>query len=452
MLLRPAHPHLYLYSAWALVFLAGCTEYGLGKQLEDPPGAAPEIVVEPEVIAAHACEAPWIGAVVVRNEGDGPLTITEVATTGDWSASLAVPVTVLPGEGAPVTLTGDGEGTLTVYSDDPDEPSVVVPLNATLNQPPTATILSPADGSILPEPAVDQTLDGVVADEDGDDLLVTWTVDDAVLSSTTTVPGAVSATWPAADSGVHTLRLGATDACGEVQVAAEVCQQGTTTYENLGISTWHYEGSAYWDSTTSELVLTDALIEQVGTAFDTTAAVSGGSVSIEFEFYIGGGSGADGISLTALDADRLTSYTGGTGCGIGYGGNASCTSGPALPGWSIEVDTYYNEGYDPTADDHVAFTFDGDADNPAAWAALPEIEDTGWHSMRVVLTAPHVSVTLDGVSYIEQDLTGYFAFPAYVGFTAGTGGNTNRHRIRSLTVTDQACGVTQRTQTHMLFP
>ena len=437
--LRSTHPNGRFTSACALLVFAGCSEYGLEKEVEEPAGAAPEIVVEPEAIAAHACAAPWSGTVVVRNEGEGPLTITGIATTGDWSATLPVPVTVLPGEGTPVTVTGDGEGTLTVSSDDPDEPAIAVPLTVRLNHPPTATVLSPAPDSIFPEPAADQALEGVVTDEDGDDLLVTWTVDDAVILSTTTAPGSVSATLPAAEPGVHTVRLTATDACGEVEATEDVCQDATTTYENLGISTWHYEGSAYWDATTSELVLTDALIEQVGTAFDTTAAVSGGAVRIEFEFYIGGGSGADGISLTALDADRLTAYTGGTGCGIGYGGSASCTAGPALPGWTLEVDTYYNDGYDPTPNDHVAFTFDGDVDNPAAWAALPEIEDTGWHRMRVELTDPHLSVTVDGTSYIEQDLIGYFAFPAYVGFTAGTGGNTNRHRIRSLTVTDRAC-------------
>ena len=115
------------------------------------------------------------------------------------------------------------------------------------------------------------------------------------------------------------------------------------------------------------------------------------------------------------------------------------TAGPALPGWSIEVDTYYNEGYDPTDADHVAFTFDGDADGPAAWAALPEIEDTGWHSMSVSVSDPHVTVLIDGVTYIDQDLSGYFGFPAYVGFTAGTGGDTNRHLIQDLTVTNRAC-------------
>ena len=52
------------------------------------------------------------------------------------------------------------------------------------------------------------------------------------------------------------------------------------------------------------------------------------------------------MGLTALDIDRMTTYLGGTGCGIGYGGDATCTSGPALPGWSIEVDTYYNGGQD----------------------------------------------------------------------------------------------------------
>ena len=34
--------------------------------------------------------------------------------------------------------------------------------------------------------------------------------------------------------------------------------------------------------------------------------------------------------------------------------------------------------------------FDGDVDGAVHWAALPEIEDTGWHSMRVVVTDPHV--------------------------------------------------------------
>ena len=81
------------------------------------------------------------------------------------------------------------------------------------------------------------------------------------------------------------------------------------------------------------------------------------------------------------------------------GGDATCTSGPAL--LSIEVDTYYNGGQDLGG-------------SPLS---TTEIEDTGWHSMRVVV---HILVEIDGVVYMDQDVTD---FPAYIGFTAGTGGD-----------------------------
>lgn len=421
----------------AVAALVGCTEYNLGKDIPEPDAASPDIAADP--LATRACTAPWSGTVAVRNEGGGPLTIDGVATTGDWSATLAVPVTIDGGASLDVPVEGQGVGTLTLSSDDPDEPALSVDLAASVNHPPEVALLAPIDATVLGEPAADQPLSGVVDDADGDDLLVTWRIDGVPLPAETVAPGPVSAVWPAPTPGDHTVTLTAADACATAEASAGVCQDATVTYENLGIATWHYEGSAYWDGSTSNLVLTDAVTNQVGTAFDTTAAVSGGAVSIAFEFYIGGGSGADGISLTALDTSRLLTYMGGNGCGIGYGGAASCTPGPALPGWSLEVDTYYNEGYDPTPDDHVAFTFDGDVDNPVAWAALPEMEDTGWHRMEVEVADPHVRVDIDGVTYLDADLTGSFAFPAYVGFTAGTGGQTNQHRIRALTVTDHAC-------------
>jgi hypothetical protein len=103
------------------------------------------------------------------------------------------------------------------------------------------------------------------------------------------------------------------------------------------------------------------------------------------------------------------------------------------------VDTFENVGQDPTGEDHVMFTFDGDVDAPAAWAALPEMEDTGWHTMSVVVAAPRVTVSIDEIVYIDQELSGHFDFLAYVGFTAGTGGLTNYHRIDALTVTEYVC-------------
>jgi hypothetical protein len=48
-------------------------------------------------------------------------------------------------------------------------------------------------------------------------------------------------------------------------------------------------------------------------------------------------------------------------------------------------------------------------------------------------------VSIDEVPYIDTDLDGFAPFNAWVGFTAGTGGQTNRHLIDSLRVTELAC-------------
>ena len=61
----------------------------------------------------------------------------------------------------------------------------------------------------------------------------------------------------------------------------------------------------------------------------------------------------------------MTSFFGDSGGGIGYLG---------LPGWSIEIDNYYN-GHDPTPEDHLTFSFDGNIYSPEAWVVLPDLED-----------------------------------------------------------------------------
>jgi hypothetical protein len=53
--------------------------------------------------------------------------------------------------------------------------------------------------------------------------------------------------------------------------------------------------------------------------------------------------------------------------------------------------------------------------------------------------APRLTVQVDGTTYIDQDLSGNFSFSGYVGFTAGTGGDTNQHLIDELVVTDYSC-------------
>ena len=263
-------------------------------------------------------------------------------------------------------------------------------------------------------------------------LSVSWYSDIDGLLATTPVDGQGQSTLSHVlpSPGAQEVYAIVQDSCSnEGQDAIAVCQQFGYETDNLDISTWNFEGAASWDSVGGYVELTPATTNTAGTAFSTASAVNAENVEIEFLFYVSGGSGADGFSVTALDTNRMSGFVGNTGGGIGYQG---------LPGWSIEVDTYYN-GSDPTSLDHVAFSFDGNVTSPTLWAALPEMEDGQWHTMRIAVNAPHVLVEIDGVAYLDQNVSGNLNFPAYVGFTAATGSLTNQHLIDALTVTEEVC-------------
>jgi len=442
--------------------MPACSEYALQDKNEGFSGAdtgidtagpgEPDISVTPaKVRALRECD-PQAHDIQVENTGSNTLRLRAAILTGDgWTITgPTLPLSLAPGGTALFAATGsDGEGTLTFKSNDPDEPEVSVDLKAVPDHPPTILISSPLDGTVLSEGA-DALLQGTVSDTEdaAEDLTVLWvSSEDGTLSTDSAASdGTLEVPWPAASRSPaqHTLTLSATDSCGHTtSETVNICQQAVTTYDEIDLVDWHFEGVSYWDTTNGWLELTSPEPYLVGSAFETSHLVRGDAVEIEFMFFIGGGSGADGISLTALDTSRYDGiFLGGDGCGIGFGGGLPCTPGPALPGWSIEVDTYYNsepDGLDPTAEDHVAFYFDGDLNTIQAWAPLTPIEDTGWHSMRVLVEAPHVLVQIDGIDLIDVDLDGHFDFNAWVGFTGGTGGLHNYHLIDSLEVTEMAC-------------
>lgn len=428
--------------------LIGCSDYGLNNGKDPVADGRPELVADPAALTLTGLCEPAGRDVLLQNVGEGTLRIESIAVEGEgWSITSAptLPLALDPGESTLVGVEGfDGEAELVVLSND-EASRLAVPLRAAENEAPVVTIASPYADEVVAE-GVEAELVGAVSDAEDDalDLLVEWSAseDGVLFSGRPEADGSTAHVWPASGrtTGPQVVSLTATDSCGAATTTTVgACLDGAHTYDALSLASWHYEGSASWDSSAANLLLTPASTNQVGSAFETSTPVNGDNVDIAFYVYIGGGTGADGLSLTALDTARYTGFLGGSGCGIGYGGSADCTAGPALPGWSLEIDTYHNGGVDPTADDHLAFTFDGDVDAYQAWATLPEMEDTGWHYVEVSAVAPHVRVAVDGVVYIDQDVPGFTTFSAYVGFTAGTGGETNEHRIDELTVTDYSC-------------
>lgn len=432
-----------------LILLAGCTEYDLEDQGNPNAGAnAPAATVTPDSVLGATCGGDAQAQVTLGNEGTALLGLTGAEiVTGNWRLDpLDLPATIPVGESLVIEMSGLGTGKLELTTTDPERELIEVPLDAIEGRPPEVTITSPDDNDTIGL-AQDILLQATVVDVDGDpsDLEVVWTsdIDGAIGSSQVDTNGATTLTWRSANRtpGGHEITATVDHPCGEGDASTTICQQGGFVEEEIDLASWHFEGSASWDGVNNWLQITNAYSNQVGSAFETDQVVRGDDVVVRFRMYMGDGTGADGMSVTVLDSDRMTTFLGGDGCGLGFGGGSCSTSSVGLPGYSIEFDTYYNSEADPTEEDHVAFYVDGDLTNPLAWAAVPELEDTGWHDVVVTIQEPAVEVTIDGNVVISAFMPGdvNFDFPAHVGFTAGTGYFHNLHLVDSLEVEQLVC-------------
>lgn len=379
----------------------------------------------------------------LTNDGNIDLTVSDISIDNDgdaaWSSAdlTGFPWTLEPGETRALTLSATpGSAELVIESDAEDATTVTVPLSASQDQAPQLDATDLPDGEII---AVGEarTFEIGVSDPEttSTDLAVQWSsdVDGTFATGTGTIDDLASHAWDGVGttSGTHSITATVTDTCGQTDSATfTICQDEGYSADQLDLSTWNFEGAAHWDAGNGWVELTSAARSQVGSAYQTASTVSSGEIDISTQFYVSGGNGADGMTVTALDADRMTSFLGSSGGGIGYAG---------LPGWTVEVDTYYNRGTDPTSRDHVSVHIDGDVRSPETWAQLPEMEDGQWHELRVQATGTWFTVTVDGTIYIDEEIADLETFDSYVGFSAATGGKTNEHLTDSLVVTGSTC-------------
>ncbi|MDP2305004.1 MAG: hypothetical protein Q8P18_03150 [Pseudomonadota bacterium] len=422
----------------APILLAGCVEY----TFEAP--RFPDLAVSPAALTrTGACDSEP-ATLTVTNEGAAALTLLSIVVEGGVDLTApALPLVLEPGEALPLAFTIEpGAGLVIFTSDDPVHPLVTVPITADANIHPVAIILSPYEDQWIP-PDGDFVLSGVVSDtEDGPAALaLEW---QSSLAGTVGAPvaepdGTVRTEWPAEQrvSGPQTIALRATDACGAVgEATLFYCQEGPFTFDALVSDAWLVASAAVVDATAGLLTLGDAAGPAVGAGFDAFALVNADSVEASFDVRITGD--VTGFSLTALDADAGSAWIGGSGCGLGFGGGVACTGGPALPGWSLAFPSAMWEAPGCVDGPLAAFTFDGDLSTWAACAATPSLADGAWHTVAVSVDAPRLSVSIDGVSVLAEDLDATWAFPAYLGFTATTGG-PGTVEIGALSITDRRC-------------
>ena len=425
-----------------LLALLACVDYRFGQE---PVPPAPELTVLAAPLEAGLCpDSPAV--VELLNEGDGPLTVSALGVEGeDWVlAELALPATVAPGAVLDVVLVGEGgESTLVVTTNDADEPVARVPIVGTANVWPTARIVSPVEEEVIPAEG-DLTFVAFVGDDDDalSDLTLEW-VSSLTGPLGTSVPdedGRATFVWPEAErvGGPQFVYLSVTDPCGgDARGLAWYCQEGPYVVRPIEEEAWRYEGPARVED--GVITLTDAAPDTVASAFDLSSLFDGDNVSITFDFQVDPGGGGEGLSVTLLDANRREGFVGGDGCGLGFGGGAACTSGPALPGWSLAVDTRADPG-DCLDGPHLAFTVDGDVGAFGPCAPLPPVSDGAWHTLALRLVAGVLTVTLDGAEVLAEPVPTVVDFPGFVGFTASTGaGGGDAHRVRAVEIVDYTC-------------
>jgi hypothetical protein len=154
-------------------------------------------------------------------------------------------------------------------------------------------------------------------------------------------------------------------------------------------------------------------------------AVSTGSFSATFNVAMGGGTGAEGMTLALLNPGTTAVSVGGNGQGFGFAG---------LGGLAVVLGTYQVPGA-PSAD--FAGLESGTAHSVPSFVATADLTGivnlrAGTHTVTVSLRAGTLTVTIDGSAVLTQAVT--VPSSAYVAFTGSTGELTDRHLVQNAAI------------------
>ncbi len=328
------------------------------------------------------------------------------------------------------------------------KPEVVVPKGV-----PSATITAPTKGAVF-ELGKPVEFAGIATDTlaASPQLQALWTSDkDGVLgASTPDAQGVVKLTTNKLSAGQHLIQLevknpqgiAATDA-RTIGVCAWSAPESFDT--KLDGAKWKIYGDAYWDPG-GWLEMTGNAQGKFGKIWNIAEYVQPGDVQISFKIATGGGinGGADGFAMSVIDVksvaelEAVLAKAGDGGC-LGYGVSGACGK-EKVSAFHVEIDTFKNAGdpnTDPTPENHIAVTLDGDPGKHWLWKETPGIEDLKWHTVTVEVKGAKVRVTLDTVELFNDAIPDFLFRGGYIGFTGSTGWASNYHRFDELKILQQ---------------
>jgi len=208
---------------------------------------------------------------------------------------------------------------------------------------------------------------------------------------------------------------------------------GSPTMNTTG---WNLAGAAYTGDTggdvnadNDELILTDNINSSSGAVFynQPLDLATCYEWNVQFDFRMADGSNADGIAFCFLDVPP-TGYVSGGGVGIPSTANGVKVVFDSFDngcGMNPEIQIMNGLGYDECDINVIRIT-------NTIGGTLDFVTDDTYKTAVINYSSGSLTVTVNG----QQYLTGNYNlnFIGYLGFTASTGGSTDRHSIRNVIV------------------
>jgi hypothetical protein len=380
------------------------------------------------------------GSATFRNVGGAPLTINAVhlpAAPFGASGVPAVGSAIAPGGSVTVTVTFDPTATGTFNDQiglDTTGGNKAIGLSGTAGSAGVLKVTSETNdyGSLAVGGSAVKTF--TVANTGGVPVTITkskpptggaFAATTTLAEGTTIAPGAtltesVVFAPNAAGYASGTWSINGDDTTGLHQVAFT----GSGTIPAPVTPAWSLNGVATIASGVLKLTGTTATTR--GSSFYTTPLDSSRHLTVAYDQTIGGGSGADGMTLTLADAATATpTALGATGGGLGYTG---------IPGIAVAFDTYKG-AVDPSANFVGIANGTNGAPDRLNWlatsTAIPALRTAVRHVV-VDVNGGIVTVSIDGAPVLSQAV----ALPPKVllGFTAATGAVTDNHQVANAVI------------------
>jgi predicted lipoprotein with Yx(FWY)xxD motif len=214
---------------------------------------------------------------------------------------------------------------------------------------------------------------------------------------------------------------GATGGATDVHAVSGVSvSSGTVTLPPPG-GGWSYNGNAVMAGPDTRV--TSAVNKQAGSVIYPGAVASNG-LRVRFNEQIGGGTGADGLTLALLNPATASTAHGSLGLGLGYAG---------LSGVAVAFDTYKATGY-PSSNFAAIATGASTTGALTFTNSVNEIGQlrAGTHDVEVTVTGGLLTVYFDGAQVLAQKVS--LASTVKLAFTGGTGGLNDIHAVRDAAI------------------